>query len=733
MALIHPHFVKSKRCPLETLSWVSRTSEVVTTEGELQTQRASVIAPNFWSQTAIDVAVSKYLRKAGVPQPGGKKGAETSIRDMIERVVGRIAEIGVRDEYFAKLEDAEVFKSELKYILAHQIASFNSPVWFNLGLFQSYGIKGPGGHFRFDPETQTIVETDSAYEYPQTSACFIQSVEDHLESIFELAKKEAKIFKYGSGTGTNFSPLRGKKEKLAGGGTSSGLISFLEVLDRGAGATKSGGITRRAAKMVCLDADHPDVFDFVRWKAREEKKAKALIQAGLDSHFEGESYASVSGQHSNNSVRLGDAFFVALEKGGNWATRARTTGEIMEQFPAQKLWDEIAQAVWECADPGLQFDTTIQKWHTCAETAPIRASNPCSEYMFLDETACNLASLNLVKFLDATGQPDWDSFRQAARVMFVAQDILVQASSYPTAAIAENTFRFRPLGLGYTNLGALLMRMGFVYGSAKACELVALVTAEMQLTAQQASREMAEALGVFPEYEKNKTSVKRVFGQSLAALEEYVESPKWSSHFQQLITRWSVENELLESVGLRNAQLTVIAPTGTIGLLMDCDTLGIEPEYSLIKFKKLSGGGEMILVNQSVRPALQSLHYTDDEIEDILLHVRSTGSIQGAPHLSPEHRDVFLCAIASREGEPTLKPEQHLAMMAAAQPFLSGAMSKTVNLPESATVEDIQNVYWTAWKLGLKSIAVYRDGSKASQPLNRHHLNQEIAKSSDTP
>ena len=726
MSLIRSFFVQSDRCPLESVAWVRKSSEIVDDEGEVIFGRDQIEAPQFWSQTAVDVVVSKYLRKAGVPQPDGSKGPESSVKALIQRVVGRIVEIGVRESYFKDLKEAEVFSRELKYLLVHQLGAFNSPVWFNCGLFQTYGIKGSGTGYRWNSLENKVMKTESAYEYPQTSACFIQSVDDRLESIFELVKKEARIFKYGSGTGTNFSKIRGHQEPLEGGGHSSGLIAFLEVFDRGAGATKSGGVTRRAAKMVCLDADHPEIREFVQWKAKEEKKAKALIASGMESHFEGESYQSVSGQNSNNSVRMTDEFFEALKSKGNWKTTARTNGEVIDEFPAIELWNLIAKCAWECADPGVQFDTTIQSWNTCKSSERINASNPCSEYMFLDETACNLASINLVKFLEPSGQMNWEAFHHTTRMLFIAQDILVSASSYPTEEICEKVHRYRPLGLGYTNLGSFLMRKGLVYGSLEACEWTALITAEMQLTAQNTSRRLAMLLGPFKEFELNKKSLGEVFDKHVRALKPFLNSEKLGDRFQELKDRWQKENMELQTTGLRNAQLTAIAPTGTIGLLMDCDTLGIEPEFALVKIKKLAGGGTLKLLNNSLEESLQALNYSDDEIKEILQHVKQTHTMEGAPHLMEDHLPIFDCAIPVKPGGRRVSTTKHLNTMASAQRFISGALSKTVNLPQEATVDDVKEVFFKAWKLGLKSVAVYRDGSKASQPLNT--VNKDIAK-----
>jgi len=797
------YFVKPGKDAYSQVKWSSRSSKISGAGGEKVFEMKNVEVPEGWSQLATDIAVSKYFRKAGVPETGH----ETSVRQLVHRVAHSIRTAGENFKgYFASKKDADNFESDLSYLLLTQSAAFNSPVWFNCGLFHEYGILGFSGNYRWDFNENTVVETKNAYENPQCSACFIQSVNDDLMGIFDLAKQEARIFKYGSGTGTNFSKIRGAQEKLSGGGFSSGLMSFLEVLDRGAGATKSGGTTRRAAKMVCLDMDHPEIVDFINWKVREEKKVAALVEQGYSSDFNGEAYRTVAGQNSNNSVRIPDSFMEAVAQEGEWKTYGRTTGEVINSYKATDLWDQVAYAAWSCADPGVQFDSTIQKWHTCPATDRINASNPCSEYMFLDDSACNLSSLNLVKFLKEDGQFDVEAYREACRVMFTAQEILVDFSSYPTAQIAKNSHDYRPLGLGYANLGALLMIMGIPYDSEEARAWAGSLTALMHGEAFRTSAEMASTRGPFPGYEKNREPMLRVMGQHRSAAYDINEKKVPSYLLDEAKSVWDETVSLGQTYGYRNAQATVLAPTGTIGLLMDCDTTGVEPDFALVKFKKLAGGGYFKIVNQSVPQALQKLGYKKKEIEGIITYATGTNrlddapiineailkakglndediekinealpaafdlknaiapwvigdeamarlgitatdlgeltllekmgfsesdieeaskvicgrmTVEGAPGLKNEHLSVFDCANkCGPYGTRYIEPMGHVRMMAAVQPFLSGAISKTVNLPYEATVEDIKDAYVEAWKLGLKAIAVYRDGCKLSQPLN---------------
>ncbi|MCP5467706.1 MAG: vitamin B12-dependent ribonucleotide reductase [Deltaproteobacteria bacterium] len=791
--------------PLENIQYEYRRSVITNPDGSIVFEMDKVEVPHDWSQLATDIIVSKYFRKAGVP----KIGSENSAKQVVHRVAHTIRRAGEElGAYFASSEDAQAFEDELKFLLITQRGAFNSPVWFNCGLYHEYGIEGSGGNYYWNPETDSIEETANSYEQPQCSACFIQSAQDDLMSIFELAKNEARLFKYGSGTGTNFSKVRGRQERLSGGGTSSGLMSFLEVLDRGAGATKSGGTTRRAAKMVCLDMDHPEILDFINWKVREEKKVKALINAGYSSDFNGEAYHTVSGQNSNNSVRVSDDFMKAVEQESEWKTYFRTTGEVCDVYQANELFGQIAEAAWSCADPGVQYDTTINRWHTCKNTDRINASNPCSEYMFLDDSACNLASINLTKYLKEDGSWDIKGYRHAIRTFFIAQEILVDFCSYPTKRIAQNSHDYRPLGLGYANLGSALMVKGVPYDSEEGRQVAAALTAILCGHAYVTSAEMAASKGAFPGYAKNSEPMLEVIDMHRQASHK-IDAKHCS---QNLIIAaqedWEKALELGKKHGYRNAQSTVLAPTGTIGLLMDCDTTGIEPDFALVKFKKLAGGGYFKIINQSVPKALQRLGYKAHEIADIVTYIRGTSSfsgapyinhetlkakglsieeierietsleavfdisqafstwnmgtealhrlgfeksqystpnfnllkelgftpqqiqeandvicgrmtIEGAPHLTPDHLPVFDCANkCGQYGQRFLVPMSHVRMMAAVQPFISGAISKTVNLPQESTVEEIKEIYFEAWKLGLKAVALYRDGCKLSQPLS---------------
>jgi ribonucleoside-diphosphate reductase alpha chain len=809
--------------PLDQVRVEKRTSIITNPDGSVVFKMEGAEIPADWSQLATDIVVSKYFRKAGLFND--KSQSEMSVRQVVYRIAHTIREAGERfGGYFASTEDADAFEAELSYYLVNQFGAFNSPVWFNCGLWHEYEIKGAGGNFAWNPTAKAdspeeIYNVDNNYERPQCSACFIQSARDDLMSIYELMKSEARLFKYGSGTGSNFSQIRGKQEKLSGGGTSSGLMSFLEVFDRAAGSTKSGGTTRRAAKMVCLDMDHPEIEDFIGWKVREEKKARALIAAGYDADFNGDAYHTVSGQNSNNSVRITDEFMRAatLSRGGAkvpapnakgeiptdvWHTRARTTGEIVETKSAPDLWNKIADAAWQCADPGIQYDTTINKWHTCPNSDRIRASNPCSEYMFLDDSACNLSSLNLTKFLKPDNSFDVDLYRHAARTFFTAMEILVDLSSYPTRDIAKNSHDYRPLGLGYANLGTLLMRQGLPYDSDAGRAVAAALTAIICGQAYAASAEMAESKGPFAGYEKNREPMLRVMDMHRDAAYAIDRDNCPDYLWRAAVRDWDDAVELGKLHGYRNAQATVLAPTGTIGLLMDCDTTGVEPDFALVKFKKLAGGGYFKIVNQSVPLALETLGYSTHEIQEIVAHISGTNTllatphinratllaggltkdeldkveqalpsvfdlsqafaawvigddaytrlgvpkgksllkhlgftaaqiqqaadvivgcmtIEGAPHLKDEHLPVFDCANrCGRTGQRYLAPMSHVRMMAATQPFLSGAISKTVNLPSEATVDEVREIYEEGWRLGLKAVALYRDGCKASQPLS---------------
>ena len=714
-----PHFSTSEKEVEKMFSWNKRDCLIKNRRGGVFFEMNNVEAPEGWSQLSVDIAASKYFRK----KVAGIFRGETSIRQLVHRVVAAITTAGLKQGgVFATKAQADIFAKELKFILYSQRAAFNSPVWFNVGL-DSYGIVSKSEHWAWDVKSNSVKKINNAYERPQCSACFIQSVDDSLESIFDLAKNEAKLFKYGSGSGTNFSRLRSKYEALqSGGGTSSGLISFLEVLDRGAGAIKSGGTTRRAAKMVCVDLDHPEILDFIEWKMKEEQKAHALIRAGYEADFEGEAYRTVGGQNANNSVRIPDSFMKGLEQKKHWSLRARIDGKPLKVIPCQEVWDKIVHSAWQCADPGVQFHDTINEWHTCPETDEIRASNPCSEYMFVDDSACNLASINLTKFLLPEGDFDLIGFMHTARILFTAQEILVDYSSYPTARIAENSHAYRPLGLGFANLGSFLMRKGIPYDSDLGRTWAGAITSLMHGTAYWTSSQLAETRGAFKNFKKNKSAMLKVIKKHRKALEKI----QWQSlpeTFKATCTElWHEVITDGQKFGFRNAQATVIAPTGTIGLLMDCDTTGIEPDFSLIKYKKLVGGGELQIVNQSVPAALAALDYSLEDIQSILDYIQTNHTIEGAPKLLEAHLPIFDCASAEA-GKRVLRPESHILMMAAVQAFVSGAISKTINMPSTATENDISEIYLKSWKLGLKAVAIYRDGSKLSQPLN---LKKEI-------
>jgi ribonucleoside-diphosphate reductase alpha chain len=776
-------------------------------DGSVVFKMEGIEVPKGWSQLATDIVVSKYFRKAGLY--GDSTQGETSARQVVHRVANTIRQAGEEfGGYFASTEDADTFEAELTYLLINQFGAFNSPVWFNCGLYHQYQIEGSGGNWAWTFDKADAEQTENAYSRPQCSACFIQEVSDDLMGIYDLMKSEARLFKYGSGTGSNFSAIRGRQEKLSGGGTSSGLMSFLEVFDRAAGSTKSGGTTRRAAKMVCLDMDHPEIESFIEWKAKEERKALALIDGGYESDFNGEAYRTVSGQNSNNSIRVTDDFIKAAHGGGKWHTRARTTGEVVDTYDASDLWNKVAEAAWSCADPGVQYDSTINSWHTCPNTARINASNPCSEYMFLDDSACNLASLNLTKFLGADGTFDVDGYRHAAELFFLAQEILVDLSSYPTQRIARNSHDYRPLGLGYANLGTLLMVLGIPYDSEPGRAVASALTAIMCGRAYRTSALIAKSKQPFEGFAKNREPMLRVMRRHQEAAYAINRDECPEDLWRAAIEDWNDVVEFGEQHGFRNAQATVLAPTGTIGLLMDCDTTGIEPDFALVKFKKLAGGGYFKIVNQSVPAALTKLGYSEAHVQEIVAYVSGTNTllgsphinraslakvglndddlrkiedalpgvfelslafapwvvgketyarlnvdaaklsqpgfnllthlgfrraqieeandhivgrmtIEGAPYLRAEDYPVFDCANrCGKTGQRYLAPMSHVKMMAAAQPFLSGAISKTVNLPNESTVDEVRQVYDEGWKLGLKAVALYRDGCKASQPLS---------------
>ncbi|TXJ22657.1 MAG: vitamin B12-dependent ribonucleotide reductase [Chitinophagaceae bacterium] len=803
-----------------------RTSVIRNPSGEVVFEMNNVEVPKQWSQIATDILAQKYFRKAGVPQPDGSTGRETSAKQVAHRLANCWRVWGEKYGYFASSKDAQVFYEELVYSILDQMCVPNSPQWFNTGLYESYGIAGkPQGHYYVDPADGELKKSKNAYERPQPHACFILSVDDDLVNeggIMDLWVREARIFKYGSGVGTNYSNLRGEGEKLSGGGTSSGLMSFLKIGDRAAGAIKSGGTTRRAAKMVCLDLDHPEIVEFINWKLEEEKKVGALIAAGYASDYEGEAYKTVSGQNSNNSVRIPNSFFDRLKNGEDWELKGRMDGRVMKKVPSKALWDQIAYAAWRCADPGTQYNTTINEWHTCPAGGEIRASNPCSEYMFLDNTACNLASANLMKFYDKDKNHfDVEGYEYNCRLWTVVLEVSVLMAQFPSREVAQLSYEYRTLGLGYANLGTLLMVSGIPYDSEEARAIAGAITAIMTGIAYKTSAEMAAALGAFPRYEENKEHMMRVMRNHRLAAYDADEYEGLSLKPQGLKAEhcpdymlkaackaWDDAVELGEKYGYRNAQATVIAPTGTIGLVMDCDTTGVEPDFALVKFKKLSGGGYFKIINQSVPDALRNLGYSSKETEAIIKYavgaasfagapfinhqtlsekgfiaeeikkldaavvsafdiafvfnkytlgeeclqrlgftaeqyndfewsllealgfteeqieaandyVCGTMMLEGAPLLKEEHLPVFDCANkCGKKGERYIHAHGHIRMMGAAQPFISGAISKTINLPHEANVEEIADAYLLSWELGLKACALYRDGSKLSQPLS---------------
>jgi ribonucleoside-diphosphate reductase alpha chain len=915
---ISRRFTAEGQSPYTGIEFSQRNSEIRNPDGTTVFRQEGIAAPAEWSSVAVDILAQKYFRKSGVPQVGPDNrpvldrdgepvlGGERDARQVFHRMAGCWTHWGERYGYFDSPADAHAFYDELSHMLAAQIAAPNSPQWFNTGLHYAYGLSGPAqGHYFVDPDSGALTRATSAYERPQPHACFIQSVADDLVNdggIMDLWTREARIFKYGSGTGSNFSALRGENEALSGGGKSSGLMSFLKIGDRAAGAIKSGGTTRRAAKMVCLDLDHPDVMQFIRWKVVEEQKVAALVagsrlgkrrlQAVLqatrtgdrvqadpkqnpglraamrearaafvpeayiqktlhlaasgvteivfpeyDTDWDSEAYLTVSGQNSNNSIRVPSSFFDVLDKGGNWELRRRTDGKISKTIPAAEIWNEIAYAAWACADPGVQYDTTINEWHTCPEDGRINASNPCSEYMFLDDTACNLASINLVKFLGPDGGFDVEGFRHACRLWTMVLEISVLMAAYPSPVIAQKSWDFRTLGLGYANMGTVLMRSGIPYDSAEAGAICGAITAIMHGEAYATSAEMAKDLGPFPGYAKNRLHMLRVIRNHRRAAysatpgdyENLSITPKGidPTHCPQRLLQaaretWDRALELGQAHGFRNAQVTVLAPTGTIGLVMDCDTTGIEPDFALVKFKKLAGGGYFKIINQSLPMALTALNYPPHQIDEIVNYcvgrktlegapsinhdtlrakgfdddglarleaaiegafeiqfvfnswtlgdgyvaeklgindaqlaewngnlLRALGftpseieaandyccgtmTVEGAPFLKPEHLAVFDCANrCGRKGQRFIQVDAHIRMMAAAQPFLSGAISKTINMPQDATVEEVKDAYRASWQSMLKAVALYRDGSKLSQPLNSVSDDEEEAAAAD--
>lgn len=833
-------FTKPGEDPLDSVTWARRDSRITNPDGSVVFEMSDAEIPTSWSQVAADIMVSKYFRKAGVPQfdeageplrdeEGGLLlGPERSGRQVIRRLTATWRWWGERSGYFASEADARAFEDELAYMLVNQMAAPNSPQWFNTGLHYAYGLTGPAqGFWYVDPVTGRAVPSPDSYSRPAPHACFIQSIEDDLVNeggIMDLWVREARLFKFGAGTGTNFSRIRAENEPLSGGGRSSGVMSFLKIGDRAAGAIKSGGTTRRAAKMVILDIDHPDIEEFINWKKREEDKVRILIAAGYSPDFNGEAYQTVAGQNANNSVRVSNAFIQAVLDDADWDLTARTDGRVMRTVAARRLWQEIAEAAWACADPGVQFDSTINEWHTCPAGGSIRASNPCSEYMFLDNTACNLASLNLGSFFDdESGTFNVEAYQHAIRLWTVVLEISVTMAHFPSREIAQGSYDYRTLGLGYANLGSLLMRSGIAYDSDEGRAIAAALTALLTGIAYSTSAELASVLGPFPRFAENRAAMLRVIrNHRRAAYDAPRGEYEGISHrvvgidpmycpgalLEAARRAWDSALEMGEQYGYRNAQVTALAPTGTISLQMDCDTTGVEPDFALIKFKKLAGGGYFKIANQSIDPALNSLGYSPEERADIVRHVVGAMTLEGAPHvnsqslaslgLSPDEiaavekalpgvfelrhalspyvigeaalarlgvsedkwrhpsfdllrhlgftpeqireAEDHICGRQTVEGAPHLRPEHlpvfdtanrngrygtrfihhtgHIKAMAAVQPFISGAISKTINMPNEATVEEIQEAYMLSWQLGLKAMALYRDGSKASQPLS---------------
>ncbi|MBI2189829.1 MAG: vitamin B12-dependent ribonucleotide reductase, partial [Acidobacteria bacterium] len=672
--------------PFDDIEWEIRSAVIGNEKGKVVFEQRDVEIPRFWSQQATNIVVSKYFRGQI-----GTAGRERSVKQLIGRVVDAITGWARTHKYFASEEALQAFSAELKHLLVYQKAAFNSPVWFNCGFEKA----------------------------PQCSACFINAVDDTMDSILTLAKTEGMLFKFGSGTGSNLSTIRSSRELLAGGGTASGPVSFMKGYDAFAGVIKSGGKTRRAAKMVILNADHPDILEFINCKVEEEKKAWALIDAGYDGSFTGVAYNSIFFQNSNNSVRVTDDFMRAVLDDGEWQTHAVRTGEVMDTYKARDLMRMIAEGTWVCGDPGMQFDTTVNEWHTCPETGRINASNPCSEYMFLDDSACNLASINLMKFVREDGEFDVAAFRAACRTLITAQEIIVPNSSYPTKAIEKNSHEYRPLGLGYANLGALLMSRGLPYDSDEGRAFAGAITAIMTGDAYaQSARIARDHGGPCAGYEKNRESFLRVMRKHRDAVSEINAKLVPPDLLGAAKQAWDEAVALGEQHGYRNAQATVLAPTGTIGFMMDCDTTGVEPDIALVKYKKLVGGGLMKIVNGTVPMALKRLGYTEPEIEAIVHYIDEHETIEGAPFLREEHLPVFDCAFKPAKGERSIHYMGHIRMMGAAQPFISGAISKTVNVPREATVEEIEKAYIESWRLGAKAISIYRDGSKRTQPLN---------------
>ncbi len=715
--------LEAGKTPYDEIRWELRTASIGSDKGALIFEQRDVETPADWSQTATNIVASKYFH--GKP---GSPSRERSVMQLVHRVVDTITEWGKAGGYFQTAGDGENFRDELAHLVLTQKACFNSPVWFNVGVKESRGYG-----WYWDESTRSVRKLTPDVHKPQCSACFINSVTDSLESILDLAKTEGMLFKWGSGTGTNLSSLREENAILSGGGKASGPLSFMKGFDAFAGVIKSGGKTRRAAKMVILNVDHPDIERFVWSKANEEKKAHALVDAGYDASLDGEAYSSVFFQNANNSVRVTDEFMQAVLEDGDWWTRSVICGQPVKRLKARELLRHIAEATWQCGDPGMQFDTTVNRWNPCKKTARINASNPCSEYMFVDDSACNLASLNLVKFLAPDGQFDVEAFRHAVDTVILAQEIIVDGASYPTEKIARNSHDYRPLGLGFANLGAMLMSLGIPYDSDRGRDCAGAVTAIMCGEAYLMSARIAAAVGPFSEYERNEGSFLeaiRMHGEAADSIRRENLPPALLEGARQC---WREAYEAGRRWGFRNAQVTVIAPTGTIGFMMDCDTTGIEPDLALVKLKKLVGGGVIKIVNSTVPQALIRLGYTPEQVEQIVSHIDATGAIEDAPHIKCEHVPVFDCSLRPQNGTRFIHHTGHLKMMAAVQPFISGAISKTINMPEDSSVDDIMSAYVESWRLGLKAVAIYRDNSKRVQPLSSGGVRIERAQAAAAP
>ena len=734
-------FSDAKVKPFDQIEWDKRTAEITDDGGKVIFKQENVEVPKSWSVLATKVVVSKYFYgEQNTPE------RETSVRQLIHRIARTVADWGIKDGYFSKA-DGEIFFDELTWLSVNQFGAFNSPVWFNVGLYHQYGVgkNSTKGNWFFNPKTNEAERARTQYEYPQCSACFIQSVKDDMESIMHLAYAEAMLFKFGSGTGTDLTPIRSAREKLSGGGRPSGPMSFLKVYDQVANVVKSGGKTRRAAKMNTLRDSHGDIEEFIDAKQKEEKKAWALIEQGYDGSYNGEAYGSVMYQNENLSVRAGDEFMEAALAGKEWWTKSTTTGKPLEKKDAAKLLTKIAEGTWICGDPGMQYDGAIQKWHTCAGTEPIHSTNPCSEYVFLNNTACNLASLNLMKFKREDSKFDIERFKAAVRIYITAQEILVDNACYPTKEIAENSHIYRTLGLGFANLGSLCMSYGLPYDSDEGRALAGAITAIMTGHAYEQSAELAGAMEPFAGYRDARCSgvVKTAKKDNVESMlkviklhRDAVETIQPSAEFNYLKTEarkcWDGALARGKQVGYRNAQVTVLAPTGTIAFLMDCDTTGVEPDIALVKYKLLAGGGMLKIVNRTVPEGLRRLGYDAKTIEAIIAHVEKFDTIEDVEEggatvrsgLKAEHLPVFDCAFKAFRGKRSIGYMAHLKMMSAAQPFISGAISKTVNMPSECTVEEIRHTYVEAWKMGLKCVAIYRDGSKRSQPLNTKKTNE---------